>query len=1092
MMKRAALVSSVMACGVCLCHFAAASEPDAWYAILEAEDLRVKSGWEVIRGREGYFPAHPNLWSGNRLRADRDCADALAEQKVEVPATGRYALWVRYESSFGFDSRFRVEIRQRRKTVFSGEFGDRDDRKYFNGVWRVQEGWRYHNTDYVYQNAVAELGRGPGVVVLKTGAGGEFGAARIVDLICLTSDLNMKPGREMMGWRERNSRIFFQPPIRVRCITPVYFRLQGDKGSAEPLQVKMHYRLWCTAGGKGFGPNRNYFFTLGGLRQHWPWVRRKTIGDDERLPAGSDSGWRRLDMNRWGPALLTVTASGPARLSISHSANGRGAEAFVIGADLTRQLIVATGNSRLEQDMVQGKPAVSLSGVLQRYIKDLDAYQVPGKRAFKFGVLGPFRPGWYDGFDNRQLSRAVGFSGQYFACSPSLYGPDADDLGIDRSMGYRASMPQSAALKRDCYEGNYARLRRTYEGWKARFTEQGIGGLPHNVKMIEERGPPRLSALRTWPKINERFREYVRQQELRPAELLDRKTLTEAVLAGKTGDEDLWPLVKLSIGTPAAAQENPLLFYHTKYFGSLLFADNCANAVKLLEEILPKGSLANSGAVMLQDGHGVRHNWYDEFMLFRRRGMTAFGSEMTWGQCGMPYYVGPQSESYQGAIARAVAKYHNAVLGPSHLLVSGLYGYNGEYVETASYALASHGFRSLAYYDSSQNQTFHVYRDIRFVMKRVSWTLGAVEDALTECRVVPSPVALGWSETTSIWDQAVPPTPGFNMPGNVMYQLERHYLYLLLRHLQLPVDVVCDADIEEGRLQDYELYFQVGDHITGKAATALRKWTEEGGVLVSVAGGGMWDEYNRPLDTLKEVYGVKGGRQYAEERGTVYIPGLLYEESARDNRLEKREQALRAKLELIHAHPMDRIRVEGYEGKLPVLGYRQTLAPVDGTVVGRFADGKAAVVKNDCGKGKALIMGFLPGIANLYRAFPRLPYGRGGEDLSLHLYPECGPLVRGGLPHLLDQVWPERGATVTCSVPHVEANLLKQRTGAYHVALVNYSATPVRDLEVRIRSQEVGNAREAKAAFAKVKTAMNDSVLTVTLPLRKFDWLTLE
>ena len=555
-MKSANFVSVIVLCAVCLFDCAAASGAEAWYAIIEAEDMRVKSGWEVARGREGYFPAHPNLWSGDRLRADRDDTEAIAEQKIEVPAAGRYALWVRYESSYGFDCRFSVEIRQRRKTVFSARFGDRDDRKYFNGIWRVQEGWRYHNTDYVYQNAVAEFDRGPAVVVLRTGAGGTFGAARIVDLICLTSDLAMEPGREAMGWRERNSRIFFQPPIRVRCITPVYFRLQGDEGSKEPLQVKMHYRLWCTPGGRSFGPNRNYCFTLSGLRQHWPWVRKKAIDDDERLPDGFDSGWQRLDLNRWGPALLTVTASGPARLSISHSANGRGAEAFVVGADLARQLIVATGNSRLEQDLVEGKPAVSLSDVLQRYIKDLDAYEVPGKRAFKFGMLGSFRPARYDGFDKRQLGRALGMSGQYFACSPSLYGPEADDLGISRSMGYRASMPQSAALKRDCYEGDYKRLRRTYEGWKAGFAKQGLGGLPHNVKMIEERGPPRLSALRTWPKINERFREYARQQGLRPAELLDRETLTEAVLAGKTGDGDLWASVTLSKGTPAAGLEH--------------------------------------------------------------------------------------------------------------------------------------------------------------------------------------------------------------------------------------------------------------------------------------------------------------------------------------------------------------------------------------------------------------------------------------------------------------------------------------------------------------------------------------------------------
>ena len=49
----------------------------------------------------------------------------------------------------------------------------------------------------------------------------------------------------------------------------------------------------------------------------------------------------------------------------------------------------------------------------------------------------------------------------------------------------------------------------------------------------------------------------------------------------------------------------------------------------------------------------------------------------------------------RGALARGVAKYHDAVLGPTHLLASGIYGYNADYVETAAYALAAQGLTSL-------------------------------------------------------------------------------------------------------------------------------------------------------------------------------------------------------------------------------------------------------------------------------------------------------------------------------------------------------------------------------------------------------------
>jgi hypothetical protein len=223
------------------------------------------------------------------------------------------------------------------------------------------------------------------------------------------------------------------------------------------------------------------------------------------------------------------------------------------------------------------------------------------------------------------------------------------------------------------------------------------------------------------------------------------------------------------------------------------------------------------------------------------------------------------------------------------------------------------------------------------------------------------------------------------------------------------------------------------------------------------------------------------------------VPGAVYGVNPADNRLVKQEQSLRAKVDLIHAHPMDQIALASNApaARLPVLGYRQGFAVEGGTAQGTFQNGEAAVVMNSYGKGRALIMGFLPGIGNLYQAFPKIPYGRGGEDLSLYLYPDCKPAVRDGLAYLMRQVWPAMGATVTCSNPYVEANLLRQKNGAWHVALVNFSGQPVKDLTVRIRAADVGGASRVMAAFGKAKTRQEGGDLVVTLPLAKFDWLTL-
>lgn len=1066
-----------------------------WFAVVEAEDMSLTGDWKIVKGQEGYFPAAPNCWSANRIRGGSDATPANASAEIDVPADGKYALWVRYESSYGFDAHFTVAIRQGGKSaapVYEQRFGDRSDEKCFNGAWRVQGPWSYHNTDYVYQKGIADLKKGRATIELFKNSSHDYMAARIIDLIYLTDDLAMAPGRELNAWYERGKNVadFYQPPVMMNCRRPVYFRINVDSAGPATSRVILAYRH-----GNGWrGPHRDLAFTTNSVlveryefenREMEINVERKKaeFPPDELLPAGFKSGWARYDLSTFNTASIIVKSGVKLRLWVSHHADGNNAVAFDIGTNNLPVVLVATGNSRIEDELFRGKPAGTAEEFAKYFTDQLRAYKVPGKRPFLFGNLVNPEPSF--GEARWPFFEAAGGSGIYFSVPPELYLPEnAKRWGANRSMAYKAL--QNMTLNFEYYEGDYPKMRKALENVHSVLSSNSVGDIPQTFKMIEESGPPALSKMSASTIISGKFRDYLKTLGVKPAEMLSRAALAAAVAAGKTSDADLWPSVNLCNGTPQDAAENPALFYHSKMFGSILFADNSAMAAKMVEEIFPPGSRANSGATYPQTGHGVRRNWYDEFMLFRRKGMTSFGSEITWGLCGTPDYAGTQSESYEGTIARGVAKYHDATLGPSHLLACKIYGYPAEYVELTVYALASHGFRSVHYYVNGDFTGLDHYK----AMKKAGYAMGAIEEQLVGAKVVPARVALGWSETTAIWDQAVPTDSGYNRPGNIMYALERHYLYLLLRHLQLPVDLVTEADIEEGRLKDYDVYFLVGDHMASKPAAALRNWVEAGGVLVSGAGGGLWDEYNRPLDTLKDVYGIKGARQYAREQGREYIPGETYAVNVNDNHLEKAEQALRAKLELLHAHPLDTITCGEFQ--LPVLGYRQSFAVDGGGVIGALQSGNAAIVTNSFGKGRALIMGFLPGISYFYQAYPFRPYGRGGEDLSMCLYPDYKPLVRDAMASLLKTVWPAMGAAVTTSNPFVEANLMLQTNGAFYVALVNYSGKPIKDLSVRIRAADAGKAAKAKAVFGKASVKTDAEHLIVTTPIDRFEWLVLE
>jgi len=233
-----------------------------------------------------------------------------------------------------------------------------------------------------------------------------------------------------------------------------------------------------------------------------------------------------------------------------------------------------------------------------------------------------------------------------------------------------------------------------------------------------------------------------------------------------------------------------------------------------------------------------------------------------------------------------------------------------------------------------------------------------------------------------------------------------------------------------------------------------------------MAGGGMQDHYGRPLDTLKDVFGISTAT------------------------LRKEARALRPKAELVHAEPLDMIRLNDGT-RLPAYGYHQGFKVADGQVLGRFRDGTAAIVANDHGKGRALIIGTLPGIAYLSGAFPRIPFGRGGEDLSGYIYPDYNQSVRQQVSRLFEPYLGE--PPVRVSVPEVEATLHRHKeTGAWSIALVNFTGRPIEELSLVLDPKFFEGTPNVRAQFGAAKRQVRDGRTLVTLPLDRFDYLYLE
>ncbi|MCF7854583.1 MAG: beta-galactosidase trimerization domain-containing protein [Candidatus Pacebacteria bacterium] len=1030
---------------------------------LEAEDFHIKSGWRVAANTEGYFPSMPHLWSGNRLLADESDARAVAEKMITIENAGTYNAWVHCESSWNFDALFKIEIEQNEQIQQSETLGRKEQVKLFpyRMGWRVQGPWRWHNTDWVYQKATFNLSEGPATIRIIKETNGYPRACRVIDFVYLTDDLDLQPGGPNT-WGKKHD-----PAVLGTFKTPLYFKAKVSPEADTGVEIEMHSCFWLY--GRWGGPQSKYYFSVDG-------VSTEKADRDRLLKAGQESSWQAIEFAKVLPVVLVCRSNELVELSISQLPTGEDAATFTLGPE-PKELIAATGNQRWE-NFLGGKPAISLAAYLDDLTSMLEAYVPEGRRAKQFGMLSAF-PGWMSAnpevaigdFDTRRLAAACGLNGQHYNCDPEVYGPEGEGFGFNRAPGYLGLWNRQ--FTRECHEGDFTGLRASYEKSYHNLKEKRLGNLRQDIKIIEECGAKSLQTLRSWPKVNATFRDYLKSRSITPGQVLDRDTLEQLTSTEQSPKEDeLWAMVTLGKGTPEEAVANPVLYYHSTYFRALLHADVCREATRMLEDIFPEGTLTNSGSFFPTVGCLTSLIMGDDpFLIFQRRGVTSYCSETSWGQGGMPGYVGPETESYGAAVARGFSKYYDCPRG-GYIICDGNRGYTPDVVETMSLALAAQGHSSLIYYTIGYPSINNVYAypDIFKAIKRVSFTLGQVEDTLLDCNVANSKAALGWSLTTDIWDVAEE-DPVYYGPGDVMYAGERQYLYLLLRHLGMPVDILAENDLETDYLEHYDVYFLVGDHLTEKAAAALKQWVADGGTLVSVTGGGLKNEYNQPMDTLNEVFGIT------------------------EATLAKETTSMRAKLELVHAQPLDYVDIEGISETLPVFGYTQTFVPDKGEVVGRFRyTRKPAAVMNSYGKGKAMIVGALPGTAHLSGAFPMKPYGRGGEDLSSFVHPNYNRQVETAFDALLAKLGlsAQSLSPIRCLTRGVEANLLKnESTDSYCVTLVNFTNEPLEEVELRIDGNALGGVRTVNATFASAHCDNGDGTLNVSLPLEKFELLKL-
>jgi hypothetical protein len=332
--------------------------------------------------------------------------------------------------------------------------------------------------------------------------------------------------------------------------------------------------------------------------------------------------------------------------------------------------------------------------------------------------------------------------------------------------------------------------------------------------------------------------------------------------------------------------------------------------------------------------------------------------------------------------------------------------------------------------------------------------LGLFEDIVQDGHVRPAEAALWFSETGDIWGD-----------NHGSFAAAKRALYTAIRNQQIPLDFVVEQDALDGTLSEYKVLYLTDAHVSTAAAMKIAEWVKNGGQLFATAGAGMFDELDRPNQTVRELLGV--------EQTAIDAP--------------QDSQVTWIKQDLPFTEPIQGVAdlSGGTEEYVPVFCVRSHLALAGAEPRWAFEDDAVAVTTHRVGKGRATCCAFLPGLSYYKPAIPKRPVDRGATDDSMahflptHFDARAASLIASPAGQL--------SQPVRCSHALVETTVIESPHGVV-IPLVNWSNEPIADLRVEVRI-EVPNAKVSLASGAPVKVKSDNTGLTATFAIDEADAL---
>ncbi len=1023
--------------------------------IAEAEDFTVRRGWQIVPYRENYYASTFAISFLSRMACLgapeqlREGEVAVAEQVVEVPYGDSFELLVRYEQPFNFSAEFTVEVEQNRQVVARFSCGRLDDPKYWAFVREavpMERYWWGGTDNIVWQNPGAvKLEKGKATLRLLAAAQREGdrlrmnAARRHLDVVVLTNDREGMEAQKKAGYLPFDGWLVQDGDIFVRV---------ENKGTAPIVPLLQPYVS---------GQHSPYYVHV----RDWGAIRVLNKGYVEEMVSYALEGPRRR--------ATSARTLAPRLNAASYWTVPDGARPG------TRPRFAAPEGERLPPGQISGW--VPIGQMLDALHDSKWRIQTDGPVELEFGV-----PDGKGGI--RSVKKTVVEKEETF----EIPGNIAPNPGLAKILSDRWWLPQIRTQRealvwlREQVE-KFPKVGKRPERLLI-YNIGGFGGTPNTPEgqaLMAALGDNTMGEL-----FNGKKRRLVAHwRDTRP-EFYEKQNLDD-VLIVSYGDEVHLPTAPMGneefagwLKNRGVAADGPVVWTNDRssplyYYAKVAAVEKGAESfVKATAFYRSKGAWTGvnyspHANYLVTDVHYV--------MPFKLNALSmAWSEDYVWQ---IPEFS-VQVVGYLVTAFRCGVKYHGQPI--QMYVMPHSPGNTPANFRRSFYTCLAHGTTIFNYFCASPLATggtenyvatsdLGMWREIH----RCTHEAGIFEDYVMDARVRPAQVGLLLSKTDEIW-------AGVANSTLAMHNNERKAVYYALRHAQIPVDMITEEDLIEGRAGGMRLIYVTQQWMHSRAAEALKRWVEEGGTLVAFCGGGFRDEYNRPSLIAESLYGVQCGEITTD-------PNLV------SRYLKKENTPFLTKQDLPLYEPIGTVswalpeRGEGAKAEgVPVIVWRQTLRPTDAQVIGTFEDGAPAVAWKRHGKGNIYLFAFLPGQAYLKSGLPVRPADRGGTDAAFTHYLPTG-MDRALRARLTEDFLPsDFRRPVQCDREYVESSCLdtlgSPNGGMRRMAvpLINYSAMRHEALTVRIEGAALARtARSVQHEAIQTKTDGKD--LLVTLPL---------